>query len=45
MTMGITTREVAQQLMLDGVDEINVDLSEFVPIVNKIADYVEAADE
>lgn len=38
MTMEITTREVAQQLMLDGVDEINVDLSEFVPLVNKIAD-------
>lgn len=38
MTTALTTREFAQQLMLDGVDEINVDLSEFVPLVNKIAD-------
>lgn len=44
MTMEITTREVAQQLMLDGVDEINVDLSEFVPIVSKIADATEATE-
>lgn len=38
MTAEISTREFAQQLMLDGIGEINVDLSEFVPLVNKIAD-------
>lgn len=38
MTTEINTREFAQQPMLDGIGEVNVELSEFVPLVNKIAD-------
>lgn len=34
----ITAPEFVQQLLLDDIGEINIELSEFVPLVNKIAD-------